>query len=142
MENLPATPTPCLGGYELGPSGIEFTKSVTVTIPYSLSGNSGQAYAYWYDSVTGALSQMGITEYEDIEISGDLHALRFKTTHFTPYFLLLGAVGVAASGGGGGCNISPTNPGNAVEFIIPYVGLAVIMIVLRIHDKRKYKTNH
>jgi hypothetical protein len=132
----------CLGAYDFGPSNIEFSQPVTVTIPYNFTGPEDSALAYWYNSLTDALSQQGITDVETIKVSPSLHALRFKTTHFTPFYIFLvsGAAGAAASGGGGGgCSMSPDSQASVVELILPYIGLTVAMVVLKMRDRRKRK---
>ena len=130
-----------LSSYDFGPSGIEFSRPVTVTIPYTVASSGTSPSAYWYDSLTGALSQQGITDIEIIELSASLHALRFKTTHFTAFYVVLGTG--ATGGGGGGCSTSPhqgaerpDGQSNAVEFLVPYLGLAVVMIVMKLRDAR------
>jgi hypothetical protein len=127
-----------LSSYDFGPSGIEFSRPVTVTIPYTVASSGASPSAYWYDSLTGALSQQGITDIEIIELSASLHALRFKTTHFTPFYVVAEAAAAAGGGGGGGggCSMSPDGQSNAVEFLVPYLGLAVVMVVLRLRDAR------
>ncbi len=127
--------------YEFGPSGIEFDHPVTIIIPYDLSTVGNSPLAYWYNPLTSVLSQQGITDIETVEISSTLHALRFKTAHFTQ-FLVGGAIAAAVGGGGGGgggCSISPNGQGNIVEFLLPYIGLVVVMIILKLQDKHKKK---
>jgi len=138
INNPQAFAMECLGGYDFGPSGIEFNKPVTVTIPYNVSDSSASTSAYWYNSLTGALSQQGITNVEDIVVSPTLHALRFETTHFTQFYLLLGS-GTAAAGGGGGCSVSPDNQGSIAEFLLPYIGLTVMMVIMRLIDVRNQR---
>ncbi|MBA7670002.1 hypothetical protein ES703_78144 [subsurface metagenome] len=147
IANLPAFAAPCLGGYDFGPSGIQFSQPVTITIPYVFSGSDGSAKPYWFNSLTGALSQQGITDIQDIPISSSLHALSFKTTHFTAFFLLAGggtsaAIVVGGGGGGGGCSVSSSGEGNIVEFILPYIGLAVVMAILKMRDVRYRKARN
>lgn len=135
----------CLGAYDFGPSSIEFSQPVTIIIPYNFTGSEDLALAYWYNSLTDELSQQGITDVETIEISQTLHALRFKTTHFTPFYILLASTGAAASGGGGGgggCSMSPDSQASAVELLLPYIGLIVVMVVLKLQDKRKRKARN
>jgi len=152
IKNQPAFTVPCLSSCDFDPSGIVFDQPVTITIPYVVSDSQGSATPYWYNSLSGALSQQGITDIQDIVISPTLHALSFKTTHFTPFYLLLGSVGAAggwvlgsagAAGGwggwGGGCSISATGEGNIVEFLLPYIGLALVMAVLKLRDARSWK---
>jgi len=129
----------CLGGYDFGPSGMQFSQPVTVTIPYTPSGSGTSVSAYWYNSLTGAISQQGISGVQDIVISPTLHALQFKTTHFTPFYLLL--AGGREGGGGGGCSMSVCGEGDIdiVGFLLPYVGLAVVMLVLKLRDRRNRK---
>ncbi|HNS20240.1 MAG TPA: putative Ig domain-containing protein [Sedimentisphaerales bacterium] len=130
----------CLGSYDFGPSGIDFDKAVTVTIPYVVSAASGRASAYWYDSLTGALSQQGITDIENITIRDGLCALRFKTTHFTPYYVVADHAPVIASSsndGGGGCSLSPHANGSPRHLLVPYGLVVVATITLRRRDKRR-----
>ncbi len=132
--------------YEFGPSGINFDQPVTVTIPYEVSASGNSASAYWYNPLTGTLSQYGITDIENFEISSSLHALRFKTTHLTQFIVggtigdILGGGG--GGGGGGGCAISPNSQGNIVEFLLPYAGYIVVMIVIKCRDTRKRKARN
>jgi len=125
--------------YEFGPSGINFTEPVTITIPYEVSGAGNSTSAYWYNPLTGTLSQEGITDVENIVISSTLHALRFRTTHFTQFLVGGGIVAAAGGGGGGGggCSISPNSQGGIAEFILPYIALSVAMTILKLRDRRK-----
>ncbi len=141
IANPLAFPAPCLGGYDFGPSGIQFSQPVTITIPYAFSSSDSSVTPYWFNLLTGALSQQGITDIQDIPISSSLHALSFKTTHFTAFYLLVGggsAAAIVGGGGGGGCSVSASGEGNIVEFILPYGALALFMLILRWRD-RKYR---
>lgn len=101
--------------YEFGPSGLQFDAAVTITMPYLIADyGSNPPQPYWYDTLTGALTQQGITNIEYLALSTTVGALRFQTTHFTPYTL----VGVASDDGsdevpsessssGGGCSLAP-----------------------------------
>jgi len=145
IANLPEFAAPCLGGYDFGPSGIQFSQPVTITIPYVFSGSDGSVTPYWFNSLTGALSQQGITDIQDIPISSSLHALSFKTTHFTAFYLFAGggaAAIVSGGGGGGGCSVSASGEGNIVEYILPYIGLAVVMTILKMRDIRDRKARN
>jgi len=131
------------GPYEFGPSGIDFIIPVTITIPYEVTGSETISYtAYWYNPLTNSLSQQGITDIETVVISSTLHALRFKTSHFSQ-FLIGGNFGGSSSsssgGGGGGCSMSPDSQASAAELLLPYLGLIVAMIVLKLRDRRKRK---
>jgi len=141
---------PFLNGYDFGPSGITFNTPVTVTIPYAVSGDDGTPTVYWYDSRAwyDPLSQQGITDIETIVITSSLHALRFKTTHFTPFYVLLGpAIATVADtvssssggGGGGGCSLSHSQDGSILEYFLPYGALALCMIILKRRDRRYIK---
>ena len=133
-----AMPAECLGSYDFGPSGIDFDEPVTVTIPYRFSGSGSSAKPYWYDSLTGALSQQGITEIKNIVVASNLNALQFKTTHFTPFYLM--ATEPVSSGGsssGGGCSVSATGKGSPKEFLAPYSVITLVMILLRRSDRKR-----
>jgi len=107
---------------------------------------------YWYDSRAwyNPLSQQGITNIEIIEITSSLHALRFKTTHFTPYYVLPGAaadtiadtttetisISDGGGGGGGGCSLSHSQDGSILEYFLPYGALALFMFILKRRDRR------
>ncbi len=138
--------TPCLGSYDFGPSGVQFNQPVTITIPYVYANSNGSTVPYWFNSLTGTLSQQGITNVQDIVISPTLHAVSFQTTHFTPFYLMGGGGGGAAGilgggGGGGGCSVSAGNEGNFVEFVLPYIVLIVVMAILKKRDAR-YRRLH
>jgi len=81
--------------YEIGPSGVDFSKPITIIMPYEVTDSDDPALAYWYDSFTGTYSQEGITNIQNIIISPTLHALRFNTVHLSQFF-----VGDQDSGGG------------------------------------------
>ena len=143
MHNPPAVPSSGVLSYELGPSGLQFSQPVTITIPYAVPEfGDGQPTPWWYDSQTGGLSQEGITDIEHVVLAPTVEALRFKTTHFTPYYLISTAAMeeiVAGSGGsGGGCSLScgddETDP---VGYFIPYALIALVMAGLRIKDARR-----
>jgi len=121
--------------YEFGPSGTTFSEPVTITIPYHASSLVSSPSAYWYNPLTGLYSQTGITDVEVIEISSGLYALRFKTTHFSGF-------GGGGGGGGGGCSMSPNSQDSIVEPLLPYIGLAVAMVILKLRDRRKRKARN
>ena len=88
INNPQSFTAPYLGSYDFVPSGIQFNQPVTITIPYLFSDSDSSATPYWFNSLTGALSQQGITDIHDIVISPTLHALSFNATHFTAFYLL------------------------------------------------------
>ncbi|MHC4744415.1 MAG: hypothetical protein ACYS8Z_21080, partial [Planctomycetota bacterium] len=140
IENPPELTLENLSSYDFGPSGIQFTEPVTITIPYAVSSSDAVPTVYWYDSLTGDLSQQGITDVEIIALSPTLHALRFKTTHFTPFYVAAAAaaLGGGGGGGGGGCSMSPSgmSKGTFVDFMIPYVILAAAMSIIKLRDAK------
>jgi hypothetical protein len=89
--------------------------------------------------MTGALSQQGITDIQELYLSPMLRALQFRTTHFTPFYLVAVDVDGAAAGasGGGGCAISPRGEGSPTQLLVPYVAIGAIMVILRHRDHRK-----
>jgi len=144
IQNPPAFSVQCLSAYDFGPSGIEFSQPVRVIIPYNVPNFSRSASAYWYNSLTTALSQQGITDIEDIIISSTIHALSFRTTHFTPFYVVSGddsGGGDSGGGGGGGCAISPISEVTFTQFILPYAGLAAVVVILKLRDRRNRKNN-
>jgi len=38
-----------------------------------------------------------------------------------------------------GCSVSADCKGNIIEFILPYIGLGIVMAILKMRDARKYK---
>ena len=93
---------------------------------------------------TNQSSSTLIINVTHIEISPTLHAVRFQTTHFTPFYLIGGGVGAilgGGGGGGGGCSISVTGEGDIFEFALPYIVLAIVMIIIRLRDSRYRKRN-
>ncbi len=145
IENPQQFAVQCLAAYDFGPSGIQFSQPVTITIPYSVPASQGSAKPYWYNAPTGAFTQQGITDIHDIVLSPTLHALSFKTTHFTPFYVVEGTAGGTAiagggGGGGGGCSVSAAGNGSVVEFLLPYMVLAAVMMILKLHDTRGRKS--
>ncbi len=135
--------------YEFGPSGLQFDAPVTITIAYWIADyGSNPPQPYWYDSLTGTLTQQGITNIQYVALSSTTQALRFQTTHFTPYTLVAAAgdddgdgtddvPAGGSGGGGGGCALSPvTGESGVVEFFVPCTLLAVVMISIRLRDRR------
>ena len=127
--------------YEFGPSGITFDQPVTLIIPYIASGSDSRTI-YWYDILTAAASQEGVTNVEDITILGTLHAIRFKTDHFTPFFV--GSGGSSGSGGGGGggggCSLAPPGKnGNIIGFVLPFLALGLVITVIKRRDRQNRK---
>lgn len=137
IRNPQAFAAQCLAAYDFGPSGMQFNQPVTITIPYAVSGNGTSATPYWFDSVTGMLSQQGMTDIQDIVISPTLHTLSFKTTHFTAFYVMSGTVAATdGGGGGGGCALSAGAEGGIAEFLLPYLGLIVAIATLKLRDAR------
>ena len=59
-----------------------------------------------------------------------------------PGYLLGGGAAAAiglGGGGGGGCSVSAGGEGNMVEFALPYIGLVVVMAILKVRDARERK---
>jgi hypothetical protein len=141
MENPPTVSSDAVLVYEFGPSGLQFTEPVTITIPYAVADfPNGVPTLYWYDAQTGGLTQQGITAIETIEISETIRAVRFKTTHFTPYGLFdTGAGGGGSGGGGGGCALAPTGrQEDFTGFLLPYLVIAVAMAILKQRDRQAH----
>ena len=121
---------------------MDFPQPVTVTIPYATDTGSASVLPYWYDSVTGAMSQQGITDIQNVYVSAKLSALRFRTTHFTPFYLIAAdspdtpPAAAGSGGGGGGCALAPAADGSPWQLLVPYSAIAVIMVVLRHRDKK------
>jgi len=123
--------------YDFGPSGIEFSQPVTITIPYTVPADGQYASAYWYNPLTGTLSQQGITNVSSTQISPTLYALSFKTTHFSQFIVGGGTVGSDGVSGGGGCSMSPSGQADLKEYLLPYIALAAVMLVLKLRDARR-----
>jgi len=142
IVNPPEFAVQCLAVYDFGPSGLQFSQPVTITIPYGISGAGTLATPYWFSSLTGSLSQQGMTDIQDIVISPTLHALSFKTTHFTAFYVMSGTVAATdGGGGGGGCALSGNGEGSVIEFLLPYLGVIVAIATLKLRDARHRNSN-
>jgi hypothetical protein len=143
MINPPKLPSRAFGVfYELCPSGLEFNTQVTITLPHTIHNCPGYSTyrVYWYNAEAG-WSQDGITNVQHVEISPTRHAVRFQTTHFTGFGVAgssgyVPTSGSGGGGGGGGCSVSASCEGNIVEFILPYIGLTIVMVMLKVMDMR------
>jgi hypothetical protein len=139
--NLPRFTAVCLAGCEIGPSGIQFSRPATVTIPHAAS-SSGQPTPYWYDPQTGTLSQQGLTEITRRTLTNGIPVVSFKTTHLTAFFILETPLppadpdGGGGGGGGGGCAMSSSREGDIVGFLLPYGVLVLLIFILRWKDHR------
>ncbi len=140
IQNAPAVPSSGVLSYEFGPSGLQFSQPVTITIPYAVAEfGDEQPTPWWYDSRTGGLSQEGITDIEHVALSPTIAAMRFKTTHFTPYYLISGSAmdEITAGSAGGGCSLSRGDDCDPIGYFVPYVLIAFFMIGLRIRDGKR-----
>jgi len=126
-----------LDSYEFSPSGVQFEQPITITIPYAVTPQTRRILPFWYDSVTGALSQQGITEVETYNLTPHLNALRFRTTHFTPFHLVeVDAGGEPLGTAGGGCAMAPAGGGSPAQLLVPYTLIAGFLLFLRRRDRR------
>jgi hypothetical protein len=135
VQNPPTSALPCLVGYEIGPSGVQFAVPATVTIPYRSSGS--KRVPRWHNRETAMLSQQGITDIHYRNLANGLSAVSFKTTHLTTFYLLDGeseeSVGV-------GCALSPYGQADIVGYFLPYSLLVPFMVLLRRKDGRHHVT--
>ncbi len=127
---------------ELGPSGSKFSVPVTVNLPFDPSVVGESPIVYWYDPLTDTIRNDGITNVTYIPRSQTLHVVRFKVRHFTMFLLGGGGGGGifgGGGGGGGGCSMSPDGKGSVIEFLLPYLVLAIVMTGLKVRDRRRSK---
>jgi hypothetical protein len=126
--------------YDFGPSGLQFSEPVTITIPYAVADfGTKRPLPRWYGPQTGSFSSQGITNVEEVAISSTVRAIRFQTTHFT-WYCLLEDTGGGGGGGGGGClTLSASVPSDPIGCLLPYVVLAGIMVVWRRQDANRSK---
>jgi hypothetical protein len=145
IENPQQFAVQCLAAYDFGPSGIQFSQPVTITIPCTISDPNSPVAARWYNSLTGMLSAQGITDIKaPKQVQGSLYYISFKTTHCTPFYVVEGTAGGTSvagggGGGGGGCSVSAAGNGSVFEFLLPYMAVAVVMMILKRHDTRERK---
>jgi List-Bact-rpt repeat protein len=135
--------------YEFGPSSPEeFTRPVTITIPYESDGSVDETI-YWFNPKIDDLSQTGISNVQRIVISDSLCALRFTTTHFTQYVVAAAGTDTNSDdpadggGSGGGCAMSQS-PANLdgieiFEFFLPFIILMGILIVWKRKESKQQR---
>jgi hypothetical protein len=157
LNNPPDLPPGAFGVYyEFMPSGLEFNLPVTITIPHKAADCPGHsAYnVYFYDPTIpppglpwrqdGITNVEHLTVLEDTDLPSDVHAIRFDTDHFTAFGAggsVPGAPGGddGGGGGGGGCSVSAGGEDNIVEFLLPYIGFIIVLVILTVHDARVRK---
>jgi len=151
IDNPPSSATmtamDIISSYEFGPSSsMEFPRPVTITIPYAVT-DIGDESVYWYNIQTGNFSQSGVSNIEHIIISPTLHAIRYKTTHFTQYVVARESESSQLPGGdgGGGCSMSRYGYGQGalyeiIGYFLPYIMLAVVLLVLKQRNAHKSKS--
>ena len=151
LNNPPDPPAGAFGiFYEFSPSGMEFILPVTITIPHAAADCPGHSVynVYFYDptilppaspwSREGITNVQHVTDLQDPSLPTGVHITRFNTTHFTA-FGVGGGASVAAGGGGGGgggCSVSAGGEGNIVEFLLPYIGFIIVLVILTVRDAR------
>ena len=156
LNNPPDPPVGAFGVfYEFSPSGLEFLKPVTITIPHKAVDCPGHSEyrVYFYDpsilppaspwSREGITNVQHVTDLQDPSLPSGVHIIRFNTTHFTA-FGVGGGASVAAGGGGGGgggCSVSAGGEGNIVEFLLPYIGFIIVLVILTVRDARVRKAS-
>jgi hypothetical protein len=133
IHNLPNFTATSVVGYEIGPSGVQFSLPATVTIPYASSGR-GRTTPYWYDTLTATLSQQGMTEITNRTLGHGISVISFKTTHLTTFYILESPV--AAGSSGGGCALAGPQGGSAAGFFLPYGALVLFLLVLKWKERR------
>jgi uncharacterized repeat protein (TIGR02543 family) len=138
IRNPQGYATESLRIYDFGPSGLTFSQPVTITIPYPTRG-TGKVRAYWFNSATSAFTDQGVTNVQDITVASGLHALRFNTTHFTPY-LVVEEVPGTTGGSGGGCSLTVGGEDDVAGYFAPYLLLAAVVLALRLTDRRRRLT--
>ncbi len=155
LNNPPDLPPGAFGVYyEFSPSGLEFLQPVTITIPHKAADCPGHsAYnVYFYDpsvlppglpwSRDGITNVKHVTDLQDTSLPADVHIIRFDTTHFTAFGVggsVPGVAGGGGGGGGGGCSVSAGREGNIVEFLLPYIGFVIVLVILTVRDARVRK---
>ncbi|MCD6415624.1 MAG: DUF11 domain-containing protein, partial [Planctomycetes bacterium] len=119
--------------YEFGPSGLEFSTPVTITITHDAEmAHPDTLRVYWYDQATGLWSREGISNVQHEVISETLHAVSFQTTHFSAFAL----GGKSGGGGGGGCAMSRAGEGHFSMLLLPLLA-AVTLLIRRIRRRRR-----
>ena len=155
IYNLPETPSGGFGvPYDFGPSGLEFDPPATITIRHAAGECPGYSVwrVYWYDSSilppASPWRQDGISDVEhltsldDPNLPADKHAIRFKSTHFTPFGQGGsrdgdGDGGRGWGGGGAGCSMSPHGQGSVAGFMLPYAAFIIVLLAVSCVDARR-----
>jgi len=159
QNNPPEPPAGAFGiFYEFSPSGLDFLQPVTISIPHAAADCPGHSTynVYYYDPTILSpglpWSQDGITNVEHLTVAedptlpSDVHVVRFNTIHFTTFGIGGGAAvaaggGGGSGGGGGGCSVSTGSEGNIVEFLLPYIGFIIVLVILTVRDARVRKAH-
>ncbi len=134
--------TALLTQYEFGPSSyMEFTSPIIITIPYSTGQASNDASVYWYNPQTGQYSQSGISNIEQVTING-INAIQFSTTHFSTYVVAEQSTADNAMSPttSGGCSMNRygIKSDNALEFLMPYAVLFILLTGWRLRKRVKH----
>jgi len=152
VRNLPELPSGAFGVcYDFGPSGLEFSVPVTITIPHAADDCPGLPiyHVYWYNTLIGAWSTSGITNVRHLDdtapnVAAGIHAVQFDTMHLGIFGASAGAAptGGGGGGGGGGCSVSPLDEGSIAEFVLPYAAFVIVLIVISWVDACRRREKH
>jgi hypothetical protein len=156
LNNPPEPPAGAFGiFYEFSPSGLEFLQPVTISFPHAAADCPGHSVynVYFYDPTilppASPWRQNGITDVQHVTVAqdptlpSDVHVVRCNSTHFTAFGVGGGAAvaagGGGGGGGGGGCAVSAGSEGNIIEFLLPYIGFIIVLLILTARDARVRK---
>jgi hypothetical protein len=148
LINPPALPDNAFGVcYNFSPSGLTFSKPVTITIPHDADySHPDLLKVYWYNAEIGTWSQEGISNEQHHIIDSSTHTVSFQTTHFTS-FVVGSDAGNYGGGGGGGCAMSKYSSNSSsyesiFGYFLPYVVYVLILLTMNRSYKRKGKAKN
>lgn len=120
--------------YEFGPTGLQFPEPNHATIRIPLPQDPGyETYRiYRYDPTNPLVpwTESGVHNPATKVTGANGTYLEVHVDHFSIY----GAAGITA-GGGGGCALSPCSACRPLEFLLPFVGYALILFCMTLADR-------
>ncbi|MEN6428705.1 MAG: invasin domain 3-containing protein [Phycisphaerales bacterium] len=139
IPNPPELPATGFGlCYDFGPSGTEFSETVTLRIPLESDAPIAATYnVYRYDLATLAWVLLG-TGRGDEDANG--RYVEFEVDHFSIY--VAGTTPYYDGGGGGGCALAPWSNANPTEFGLPFAAYVFVLGLITLVDSLRRRSGH
>lgn len=149
VSNPPQMPA-AMGGfglvYDFGPSGLQFSPPATIRIPLVNDPGYSVYRVFRYDpgdltSLYFPWSEDGIHNPATKHLVAGAPYLEVQVDHFSLFSTGGAAAGVSYHHGDGGCALSPSGGATPTEFLLPFAGYVVVLLVITCADAYRRRSS-